>query len=316
MPAIPVGHPVARSRFVWSRFVFVPAIAVLLATPSSSAHAQFGKLKKIGADAIKDKAKEKIAGKETPATSKDGAAAEAGKAASGDSKPVAMTLNASQLDLMLAALTPMAADAEKKTQAKLLEAEHAKKNLLADKCMKDGTAAMVASRKAPIVTDAAKARARALSKEVERLSAVTMKSYETQDRRAGAFAQDSMNTLQMQSAVLEMGLSCKFEFTPPAVMETKVATYGMSGDLPEAESAVPASARTTYTKYQFALLRERIALFALSSADPSLKVGKEGVFTDEEKAALTARTAEIQKLLPYFKNGTLAWKGSGDLSKW
>lgn len=310
MRAFPVG-----SRRAMSRVLLMPAIAVLLATPASAAHAQFGKLKKIGADAIKDKAKEKIGGKEAP-TTKEGAAAEAGKAASSDSKPVNMTINASQLDLMLAALTPMAADAEKKTQAKLLEAEHAKKNLLADKCLKDGTAAMVASGKGPTVSDAAKARARALSKEADRLSAVTMKSYETQDRRAGAFAQDSMTTLQMQSAVLEMGLSCKFVFTPPAVMETKVATYGMSGDLPEAESAVPAAARTTFTKYQFALLRERIALFALSSADPTLKVGKEGVFTDEEKAALTARMAEIQKLTPYFKNGTLVWKGSGDLSKW
>lgn len=315
MHASPVGHRAVWSRWTWSRFAIAPAIAVLLATPTSTAQAQFGKLKKIGADAIKDKAKEKIAGKETPATTKDGAAADAGKVSS-DSKPVAMTLNASQLDLMLAALTPMAADAERKTQARILEAEHARKNILADKCMKDGTAAMVAAGKGPNISDAAKARARALSKEADRLSAVTMKSYETQDKRAGAFAQDSMTTLQMQSAALEMGLSCKFEFTPPAVMETKVATYGMSGDLPEAESAVPAAARTTYTKYQFALLRERIALFALSSADPTLKVGKEGVFTDEEKAALTARLAEIQKLQPYFKNGTLAWKGSGDLSKW
>jgi hypothetical protein len=90
----------------------------------------------------------------------------------------------------------------------------------------------------------------------------------------------------------------------------------MSGDLPEAESAIPAATRATFTKYQFALLRERIALFALSSADPTAKVGKEGVFTDEERAALTARAAEIQKLTPYFKNGTLAWVGSGDLSKW
>ncbi len=315
MHASLVGLRAAWSRFTWSRIALVTAMAVLLAIPMSNAQAQFGKLKKIGADAIKDKAKEKIGGKEAP-TSKENAAAEAGKAASGDSKPVAMTLTASQLDLMLAALTPMAADAEKKTQVRVLEAEHTRKNLLADKCLKDGTAAMVAAGKGPNISDAAKARARALSKEADRLSAVTMKSYETQDKRAGAFAQDSMTTLQMQSAALEMGLSCKFEFTPPAVMETKVATYGMSGDLPEAESAVPAAARTTYTKYQFALLRERIALFALSSADPTLKVGKEGVFTDEEKAALTARMAEIQKLQPYFKNGTLAWKGSGDLSKW
>jgi hypothetical protein len=316
MRAFPVGPHVARSRFVWSRLVLVPATAVLLATPVSNAQAQFGKLKKIGADAIKDKAKEKMAGKDAPVTTKDGVSSTAGKAATSDSKPVNMTITASQLDLMLAALTPMAADAEKKTQAKLLAAEHTRKTLIADKCLKDGTNAMIAARKGPNITDAAKMRARALNKEAGRLSDVTMKSYESGDRRAGAFAQDSMTTMQMQIAVLEMGLSCKFEFTPPAVMETMVATYGMSGDLPEAESAIPAAARSAFDKYQFALLRERIALFALASADQTIKVGKEGVFTDEERAALMARMAEIQKLLPYFRNGTLFWKGSGDLSKW
>lgn len=316
MRAFPVGPYVARSRFAWSRFVLVLAIAALVASPVSKAQAQFGKLKKIGADAIKDKAKEKMAGKDAPVTTKDGVPSTAGKAAASDSKPVNMTITAAQLDLMLAALTPMASDAEKKTQAKLLAAEHTRKTLIADKCLKDGTNAMIAARKGPNITDAAKTRARAMNTQAGRLSDVTMKSYETGDRRAGAFAQDSMTTLQMQINVLEMGLSCKFEFTPPAVMETMVATFGMSGDLPEAESAIPAATRATFTKYQFALLRERIALFALSSADPTAKVGKEGVFTDEERAALTARAAEIQKLTPYFKNGTLAWVGSGDLSKW
>ena len=316
MPSFPVGRRVAPSRFALSRVVLLPAIALLVATPVSTAQAQFGKLKKIGADAIKDKAKEKMAGKEAPVTTKDGVPVTAGKAASSDSKPVNMTITASQLDLMLAALTPMAADAEKKTQAKLLAAEHTRKTQIADKCLKDGTNAMIAARKGPNITEASKTRARALNKEAGRLSDVTMKSYESGDRRAGAFAQDSMNTMQMQIAVLEMGLSCKFEFTPPAVMESMVATYGMSGDLPEAGSNIPAAARSAFDKYQFALLRERIALFALSTADPTAKVGKEGVFTDEERAALTARAAEIQKLTPYFKNGTLYWIGAGDLSKW
>ena len=306
----------ARSRFQSGRVVQGFAIALLFAAPLSDAQAQFGKLKKIGVDAIKDKAKEKVGDKETPEVSKPGAAAEGSTRVAADSKPVSMTLNASQLDLMLAALTPMAADAEQTTQTKRLAADHARKLKLAEKCQKDATDAMIAKRIGPVTSEAAKTRARALSKEADRLVAVMTKAYETQDLRAGAFAQDSMNTLQMQIVVLEMGLSCKFEFTPPAVMETMVATYGMSGDLPAAESTVPAAARATFTKYQFALLRERIALFALSSADPSAKVGKEGVFTDDERAALTARAADIQKLTPYFKNGTLAWVGARDLAKW
>ncbi|WP_411282228.1 hypothetical protein [Gemmatimonas sp.] len=311
MRALSVGH-----RFAISRLVLVPAIAVLLATPFANAQAQFGKLKKIGADAIKDKAKEKIAGKETPEASKPGTATEGSKSAAADSKPVNMTLNASQLDLMLAALTPMASDAEKATQVRRLASAHTLRINAAKKCMENGQAALMAGRTSPNLTVAAKARARQLEKDADRLSAVVATSYSDGNPRAGAFAQDSMGTMQMQGAVLGMGLACTFDFTPPAVMESQVATYGMSGDLPESQSSVPAEARTTFTKYQFALLRERIALFALSSADATVKVGKEGVFTDEEREALTARAAEIQKLQPYFKNGTLRWKGSGDLSKW
>ena len=308
MRASPVGHRVALSRFM-----LVPAMAVLLAAPVSNAQAQFGKLKKIGADAIRDKAKEKLGGKETPEAAKSGAVTEGRKSPAVDSKPVNMTLNASQLDLMLAALTPMATDAEKATLARRLLAEHTTKIKAAEKCMEVGQAAFMSGRASPNPTAAAKARARQLDKDVDRLSVVVLAAT---DSRASAFAQDSMTTMQMQSAVLEMGLACTFDFTPPVAMESQVETYGLSGDLPQSQSSVPAEAQRTFTKHQFALLRERIALFALLSADPSLKVGKEGVFTDEERAALTARMAELQKLQPYFKNGTLAWTGSGDLSKW
>lgn len=311
MRASPVGHRVALSRFM-----LVPAMAVLLAAPVSNAQAQFGKLKKIGADAIKDKAKEKLGGKETPEAAKSGAVTEGRKSPAADSKPVNMTLNASQLDLMLAALTPMATDAEKATLARRLLAEHTTKIKAAEKCMEVGQAAFMSGRASPNPTAAAKARARQLDKDVDRLNVVLAAAYSDGNRRGIAFAQDSLTTMQMQSAVLEMGLACTFNFTPPVAMESQVETYGLSGDLPQSQSSVPAEAQRTFTKHQFALLRERIALFALLSADPSLKVGKEGVFTDEERAALTARMAEIQKLQPYFKNGTLAWTGSGDLAKW
>ncbi|QJR37951.1 hypothetical protein [Gemmatimonas groenlandica] len=314
MHASPVGHRAVSWRFTWSRFALVPAIAVLLATPTSTAQAQFGKLKKIGADAIKDKAKEKIGGKEA-ATSKDGVSAEAGKSTSADSKPVNMTINASQLDLMLAALAPMAADAEKATQANRMKSEHIAKRKVAEKCMQDGQVAMSAGRM-PTPTAAGKARAKQLSKDAERLQQVASAALTDGNRRAWAFAQDSASSMQMQSTMLELGFKCDFAITPPAVMEREYGTYGMSGDLPVGQSSVPADARATFTKYQFALLRERIALFAMLSADPSIKAGKQGVFTDEERAALTARMPEIVKLLPYFRNGTMGWKGTDDLSSW
>jgi len=218
---------------------------------------------------------------------------------------------------MLAALTPMAADAEKTTQIQKVANAHQLKYKAAEKCLNDAVAGVSTGRKVGrSPTAAERARSGQLEKDIERLSEVFAKSVGNENRRVTAYAQDSMTTKQMQNTVLQMGLSCSFEFTPAAVMETQVSTWGMSGDLPDPPSSVPAPARQTFSKYDFALLRERIALFALSSADPTVKVGSQGVFTDEEKAALTARAAEIQKLQPYFKNGTLRWKGASDLSTW
>ncbi|WP_309672371.1 hypothetical protein [Gemmatimonas sp.] len=310
MPAFPVGR-----HLLATRVVLASGIAVLLAMPGADAHAQFGKLKKMGADAIKDKAKEKVAGKDTPEAAKSGAAVEGSKAAAADSKPVAMTLNASQLDLMLAALAPMAADAEKATQANRMKSDHTAKRKAAEKCMQDGQVAMSAGRM-PAPTAAGQARSVQLSKEAERLQLVANAALTDGNRRTWAFAQDSASAMQMQAAVLGIGFKCDFAITPPAVMEREYGTYGMSGDLPVGQSSVPASARATFTKYQFSLLRERIALFALLSVDPTLKAGKQGVFDDDERAALTARMADIQKLLPFFKNGTLRWKTEEDLSTW
>lgn len=166
MPVFHVEHPVQRSGFApthrtRSRWPLVPVIGMLLVISASSAQAQFGKLKKMGADAIKDKAKEKIAGKEAAATAKEGAGPESGKAASSEAKLATMTLNASQLGLILAALTPMAADAEQKTQTKRLASDHARKPKLAEKCQTDATDAMLAKRIVPVTSEAAKTRARA-----------------------------------------------------------------------------------------------------------------------------------------------------------
>jgi len=311
MRVFPVGH-----RLPTFRVLLVPVLAVLLSTPVSNAQAQFGKLKKIGADAIKDKAKEKVVGKETPETLTSVTATVGSKSVAAGAKPVSMTINASQLDLMLAALTPMAAEAEKATQIRKMKRDKARKDSIGQACLADGQTAMIANRRTPTLTAAMQARSRQMEKDLARLSEIGMQTFAGGEKRAGAFAMDSSETLQNQFLALNFGLKCFFDFTPIEVMETKVATYGMSGDLPVPESRYPADTRRTFTLYEFAILRERIALFALSSADPTLKVGKEGVFTAEERAALTARAAEIQKLTPYFKNGTISWKGTDDLAKW
>jgi hypothetical protein len=70
------------------------------------------------------------------------------------------------------------------------------------------------------------------------------------------------------------------------------------------------------THYQYGVMRERIALWALQQADPTLKTGKEGVFTAEEQAALEKNAGDIKKLTPFFKDGSMRWSTWGDVTRW
>ena len=139
------------------------------------------------------------------------------------------------------------------------------------------------------------------------------------DTRARIFLQDTVDVLQQRSAMLSMRGTCVIDFTPPPILEAQVVqmTREVVTSNPDAGSYSPPSVvKEQLTPQQYGIIRERIALWALQQADPTLKGGKEGIFTAEEQAALTAHASEIAKLTPWFKGGWLRWSTWDDLASW
>ncbi len=77
---------------------------------------------------------------------------------------------------------------------------------------------------------------------------------------------------------------------------------------PEPPVAPAAGAAGGMTAEQFGVLRERIAVYALTG-------GKQDPFTAEERAALDARAADLARLAPLFREGLLEWGHWYDLGK-
>jgi len=131
------------------------------------------------------------------------------------------------------------------------------------------------------------------------------------------FLEDSLTVTMNRSAVLALGLKCQFEYAPKSLLQRKASQVGKDvEDGASPRTTIPPAARGNLSKAQFARMRERIALYAMSAAQPGLKVGTEGVFSAEEKAVLSARSAQIGKLAPFFRDGALRWSTWGDLKGW
>lgn len=302
-PALPVAL---------RRFTAIASVAVLLATAARPAHAQFGKLKKLGADAAKAAAKDKLGGKDSATAAKAGISSEGAKNESSATTktPLDATLTAERVDMVLAALAPLAAAAEAESRNRAIERAYLSRDSVAKACMK------AAEGRVPTPPSAAaEKQIIALTKEGERLNerysaALLARSAD------GPFVEDSLTVTMNRSAVLALGLRCQFEYAPKSLLLRKASQIGTVTDGEVARTTIPASARGNLSKAQFARMRERIALFGLSAADPSAKTGAEGMFTAEEKSVLSARAAQIGKLTPFFRNGSMSWGGGGDLTNW
>lgn len=290
---------------------------LLLMVVASPAQAQLGRLKKLGADAVKDAAKDKLAGKKDTATVAPATASSSGGGTS--AKKVDLALTDDRIALVVASLQPMVAEAQKREELARVTREYRAKTEATNKCMEAATKSFnpmtmgSMSEKTQADLERAGARTEAAQK---RLSA----AIERQDRRAQLFLQDTVNVLLQRSAYLTMGAKCTIDFTPTAIIEAQIAAQSrtvVSEDMDSDTFDPPAVAKEQLTRYQYAVIRERIALWALQQDNPTLKgVGKEGVFTAEEQAALAANAADIKKLTPYFKSGSMRWSTWGDLKAW
>ena len=289
------------------------ALSFLLLSPRVT-QAQLGKLKKLGADAIKDAAKDKLGtDKKDAATSAAGAQG----AAAGKAKAAGMPmLDDARITLVLASLMPQVKAAQIRADAAAAAGAYLEKKKAGDACVQ-----RAAKTIDPMAVSASaeknSARITAIQKQTEPMQRRLDQSYQSKDLRTQLFLQDSVTVLTMRSTSLAMGVSCTFDFAPPAmiearVMEVQAASSGSANEFDPGESV-----RGALSRYEYGLLRERVALWALVQDTPTLKgLGKEGVFTADEQAALATHSAEIRKLTPLFKSDAMIWKGWDDLRDW
>ncbi len=295
---------------------YVPWLAAALVLSATPASAQLGKLKKLGADLAKDAAKEKLEGKkDTPAKT-----AESATSSGGASRNTELVLNEDRVALVVASLQPMLADATARRELRTITAQHEEKSKASRACLE---AAQVKANANPmaISQNAQKneAQIEKMSKEVERLSEKMSAAIERNDVRSRVYATDSLTTMQVRMTMVMMGSNCPVYYTPSVILDQQIKSQSrtvVSEDMDEGTFDPPAAAKENLSRYQFGLLRERIAIWALKQEDPTLKAGKPGIFTPEEEAALQANAADIKKLTPLFKDGSLRWATWGDLSQW
>ena len=291
-----------------------------IATP---AHAQLGKLKKIGAEAAKKAADEKLTGKkESTATPGTGTSSDAASATSGQAaaKPttVSYALSDEHVTLVLNALTPRLEAARTRQALTQARREFAIRDSTNKACFQKITAGGVDPMAMMAATQRNAGPIEKLDKQAASLSTRLSAASNAQDRRAMHYLQDSLNTVQMRSTALRMGSSCTSDFRPALLIEADIAANGQSGDVGSERGQFDPSGevKSTLTTAQFGRLRERLALWALLQDNPGLKVGKDGVFTEDEQSVLTAHAAEIKRLAPYFRDDSMRWKDWNDVKSW
>lgn len=303
----------AHLRSVLPGWALLAGVVVLLGALPLEAQVA-GRLKRLGKDALKNAAKEKVDGKDSTAAASGAATAPGAARASAAS--VDYTITEERVAAVLAALAPaaerarivMAANAERPT----FETRREK----FEQCLRPFNDAK-AMPSAANMAAAEKAGARN-----EAWSARYYKALADKDARTATFAEDSLRvgTGAAMAAVFGATKTCGTPpYAPTAYLEAIVMQREaeMSGtNTAQLEVTDPALSLLTLT--QFAMVRERMALFAMLKGGlvPDNKVGKEGVFTDAELAVLEAHGAELVKLAPLFQGKALQWTSTSDLRGW
>lgn len=283
----------------WRVLALVAAVSLLAAPRGASA--QLGKLKKMGADAIKDAAKEKLGMDQK---------APAAKAAG---MPV---IDDDRIALVIASLAPQVKAAQIRADAAAASAAYEAKEKAADACTEQATENVTPTA----ITAASQRNAAKILVLQEQSNAVQTRlnaAMEANDLRKVAYLQDSATVLTERLALLSLGATCTREFAPPAVVEARVLDQQRRSDDDGGRFDPGVATRGALTRTEYGVLRERIALWTLMQANPALKdTGKEGVFTADEQAALAKRSTDLGKLAPLFKSNAMIWKTWSDLRDW
>lgn len=295
---------------------YLPWIAAALVLSATPASAQLGRLKKLGADLAKDAAKEKLdPKKETPSKPTESSAS-----SSTSSRNTDLVLNEDRVALVVASLQPMLADATARRELRTVTAQHEEKSKASRACLE--TAQMKASANPMAIAQNSQkneAQIEKLTKDVERLSEKMSAAVNANDVRTRVYVTDSLTVMQVRMSMAVLGSNCPVYYTPAPILDAQIKSQSrtvVSEDMDEGTFDPPAAAKENLSRYQFGLLRERIAIWALKQDDPTFKAGKLGIFTPEEEAALQSNATDIRKLAPLFKDGSLRWSTWGDLSQW
>ena len=287
------------ARTSWRVLALVAASSLLVAPRPASA--QLGRLKKMGADAIKDAAKDKLGlDKQAP-----------------EAKAAGMpTLDDNRIALVLASLAPQVKAAQVRADAAAAAAAYDEKVKASAACTERATKDVN-----PMAIAAASqrnaAQIAALQKQSEAVQQRLNAAMQGNDLRKQAYLQDSATVLTERAALLSIGASCPKDFAPAAVLDARVLDMqGRRSD--DGGRFDPGEAtRGALSRTEYGILRERIALWTLMQANPALNgIGKEGVFSAEEQAALAKHSADLAKLAPLFKSNGMVWKTWGDLRDW
>lgn len=296
-PAIPLRAALLASTLLAS---------VGVATP---AHAQFGKLKKMGADAIKEAAKGKVADKKPDVKG-------AGGASSVSARETFPALTDDKVALVVASLGSVSKRAQFKAEANAARPAFETRRKASNDCVNAATEKMSSDpMKMAAAAQANAAKTQALSKQMEGLQKKLDLANKTKNTRMEVFARDSITVLGTRASLLQFNAShCVVEFTPVSMLELEILEREDNGS--EGLFDPGEAVRGLMTHREFGLARERIALWALMQEDPAYKGGSAGVFTAEEVAALKANEADIKKLTPAFKAQTLPWAMWSDVKEW
>ncbi|MCC6929989.1 MAG: hypothetical protein IT359_13485 [Gemmatimonadaceae bacterium] len=305
-----------RSSARQARLLFVGrGLAVLLAlslTPLS-AHAQIaGRLKKLAKDAAKNAA----SGGKDSATTK--AAAAAGVSTSGSASGAAkidISITADRLTMVLASLKSASQQAQAIATAEAEKRAYETKRDAVKSCVdKSSNAGAMPSQTNVAAAQKLIAGQQAMLKRHNDALAGT-------DMRKRVYLEDSLQVATYAATATMVGAMSKcgpMPYAPAAFLEVQAMKSAGGVDDDFRTLTVEEPALSAMTRHQFAMVRERAALYALGEAGlvPATKLGKEGVFTDEELAVLALHRDELVKMAPLFKSNALTWSGTSDLRGW
>lgn len=269
-----------------------------------TAHAQLGKLKKMGTDVMKDKAKEAAGVKNPEGTPANGGAR------------IDYAITEERLTGIMDYLAPLVDEAERQASYRHSVSAYKAQLDAASDCVNKGSASVT-----PDIEASMSPKVQALMAKTTGYTEKLNAANATKNYRAIIAYSDSAAVSQVQFATLMFpSLKCPaVPYKSAAMIDAEAATMaqqrsGQSSAATATSHTVPAANRAGLTTGQFGRIRERMAIWLLvQSGDLPATADK---FTDAEQALLTGKGDALKRYGPLFKDGIMPWATWGDITAW